>query len=281
MLSWLFTKYAKIYHRGLSKFRGSTRLYGILKKLANRDFEEVTEDPEPIAEKEWDNLIILDACRYDLYKEFTEKNVDYRITCGSDSARFVKHNFSEYDFSDTVLVTANPHYNNSGKIQRDVFPDLTNREIENVFHETYHLYEKYWDMESGTVRPEVMVEKSLPLVKLYPEKKFIFHFMQPHYPFLDSSLESNGINPELESEGLGAWKLAEKGLYQDKDLWQAYKRNLEIVLTELENLIENLDGKTVITSDHGNLVGENGMYGHPQEINCEELRKVPWDVVKE
>jgi len=39
-------------------------------------------------------------------------------------------------------------------------------------------------------------------------------------------------------------------------VWEAYNENLDIVLTEIEALLDELDGKSVITADHGNLVGE-------------------------
>jgi hypothetical protein len=47
-------------------------------------------------------------------------------------------------------------------------------------------------------------------------------------------------------------------------------------------LIERLDGKTVITADHGNLVGERLSpvpvkgYGHPGYLRKDELVLVPW-----
>jgi hypothetical protein len=45
-----------------------------------------------------------------------------------------------------------------------------------------------------------------------------------------------------------------------------------------------LPGKSVVTSDHGQLIGERGFpvpfkeYGHPNGIYSEELVKVPWHV---
>lgn len=42
---------------------------------------------------------------------------------------------------------------------------------------------------------------------------------------------------------------------------------------------EVVQGKTVLTSDHGNLVGENNLYGHPAESKAKVLREVSWKVV--
>jgi hypothetical protein len=47
-----------------------------------------------------------------------------------------------------------------------------------------------------------------------------------------------------------------------------------------------VDGRTVITSDHGNLVGERAwpvpvrLYGHPEGIRHPALVKVPWAVIE-
>ena len=47
-------------------------------------------------------------------------------------------------------------------------------------------------------------------------------------------------------------------------------------------LIESLDGKTVVTSDHGNLFGRRlwpiplQKYGHPPGLRFPELIEVPW-----
>jgi len=70
-------------------------------------------------------------------------------------------------------------------------------------------------------------------------------------------------------------------------VWEAYNENLDIVLTEIEALLDELDGKSVITADHGNLVGERlgpvptrRKYGHPYGVHTEELVKVPWFILE-
>lgn len=58
-------------------------------------------------------------------------------------------------------------------------------------------------------------------------------------------------------------------------LKEAYQKNLRIVLREIQSTIDKLSNlKIVITSDHGELLGEYGLYGHGFEVP--ELRKIPW-----
>ena len=64
--------------------------------------------------------------------------------------------------------------------------------------------------------------------------------------------------------------------YGKKILREAYERNLEIVLSYVSLLIIHLSGKIVITSDHGEQLGENRCYTHPANSNKSVLLEVPW-----
>jgi len=41
-----------------------------------------------------------------------------------------------------------------------------------------------------------------------------------------------------------------------QEVWEAYIENLHVVLPHVEDLMTSLEGKTVVSSDHGNMVGE-------------------------
>ena len=62
----------------------------------------------------------------------------------------------------------------------------------------------------------------------------------------------------------------------------AYRKNLQLVLDEVDTLLDSLDGKTVVMADHGELLGESHLtlplrkYGHPTGIRVPELVEVPW-----
>lgn len=60
-----------------------------------------------------------------------------------------------------------------------------------------------------------------------------------------------------------------------------YKNNLKTVLEYLSKILDNLNGKTVITSDHGEAFGENGLLEHPYHVpHTPTLSEVPWFLVK-
>ena len=274
LFSKIYELYAKHYYRRFPQKKGSWRVKRELGKLATLG-EEKIEETESIFEKqpEWKNLIILDAARHDLYEEVNGRT-EPRNTVGSQSTEFIEKTFSEGDYSDIVYITANPFFNEKK------FEEITGRELGEVFHEVFHTYADKWDDENNTVMPESVVQDAKTAEKLFPEKKKIIHFMQPHYPFVNSDLADTGINPDLDrgEDDFSLWQLAEMREYDREDLWVSYRENLELVMPYTEELVEELSGTTVITADHGNMVGESGLYGHPRGLKLEPLRKVPWDV---
>ncbi len=82
------------------------------------------------------------------------------------------------------------------------------------------------------------------------------------------------------------YDLIKKGELDKKSVWEAYEENLQIALKHVEKLIKSLRGKTVITSDHGNLFGERlfpfpvKRYGHPCGVYKKHLVKVPWLIIE-
>jgi bisphosphoglycerate-independent phosphoglycerate mutase (AlkP superfamily) len=70
-------------------------------------------------------------------------------------------------------------------------------------------------------------------------------------------------------------------------LWEAYEENLDYVLEHVYELVPELTGKTIVTSDHGNMVGERSYpipireWGHPPMTYTTELVKVPWFIIED
>lgn len=59
-------------------------------------------------------------------------------------------------------------------------------------------------------------------------------------------------------------------------LEEYYEDNLRLALEEVEELVEELDGKVVVTSDHGEAFGEQGVWEHHIETHIPALVEVPW-----
>ena len=64
-------------------------------------------------------------------------------------------------------------------------------------------------------------------------------------------------------------------------LVDGYIFNLNQVLYEVSGLIEYLSGRIIITSDHGELLGEDRLYGHGHPLPArKELIEVPWIILE-
>jgi len=131
------------------------------------------------------------------------------------------------------------------------------------------------------VLPDTMAARTREAVEEYPNKRVVAHFIQPHIPFIGPTGKEH--KAEL---GMSPWKAKVRGELDlsDEVLWEAYRENLDAVLDEVAGLLCNLPGKTVVTADHGQLIGDRGFpipckdYGHPTALYYEELVKVPWHV---
>lgn len=115
--------------------------------------------------------------------------------------------------------------------------------------------------------------------------------MQPHYPFIgEHKIVHDGVKKlrnkkiknenDVQLEGRNPWHDLADGKVSLEDFMTAYTDNLTLVLKEVENLIPFLEGKIVISSDHGNCIGEYGLHQHPGGFRIKPLIEVPWLEVK-
>jgi hypothetical protein len=239
-----------------------------------------------VALEQWDNLIILDACRCDMFRKLNwiHGHLECKASLGSSTDEFLERNFAGKRYDDIVYVTANP---------------LVDYWVGDSFHKVVQVWKMGWDQEYGTVLPRTMVEHALQAGAMYPDKRLVIHFVQPHYPFLGATSRARigrhadftMATREASGDDLAehttptVWQLLKAGKVPQDAVWEAYEENLQIVLPYAELLASKLPGQTVITSDHGNLFGERippfwlRAYGHPRGIHVRELVDVPWLVL--
>jgi len=55
-----------------------------------------------------------------------------------------------------------------------------------------------------------------------------------------------------------------------------HQENLKLVMEKAQELAREFDGKIVITADHGDAFGEEGVWAHPIETHIPALVEVPW-----
>lgn len=245
-----------------------------LNSLYNRRIRGRPCNPKGTAvlKEDWDNLILLDACRYDVFEEHHQFNgeLQSRQSKGAGTKEFLKANFQNESMKDIVYVTANPQFFRHSE------------EINAAFHDVIHVWrDDGWDNELGTVLPETMTEYAKRAAERYPDKALIIHYLQPHLPFLGPmSHQYEELSRGFGEDGLKT-PAVEREIY-----WQAYVETLERTLPHVEDLIAELVGKSVVTADHGQAIGERLApfpirdYGHWRGNYIEELIKVPWLIIE-
>ncbi|MFC7071586.1 hypothetical protein ACFQJ7_16885 [Halovenus rubra] len=234
-----------------------------------------------VFEEDWDTLIVLDACRYDMFEKNNslEGSLSAKPSKGSATTEWLGANVDGRDLRDTVYVTANPQlerHRDDWKVK---------------FHHVANVWlDSGWDEQTGTVLAETMTDAAIDAHEQFPNKRLVVHYMQPHYPFVpaDTAVDKTHLD-SIESDKDGAagenvWNMKFAGeidISREK-LWSLYTANLEYVLEHVERLWTSLPGKNVLTSDHGNYVGERAFpvpvreYGHPRGLYDEPLTQVPW-----
>jgi hypothetical protein len=236
----------------------------------NRKFTSYTScESTNIMKLDWDVLVILDGCRLDLFSEESslEGKTSSVESAGSESREFMHSYFQGESYHDTVYVTANPH---------------TSKLESGIFHDIKKIYNTHWDSELETVRPESVTSVVKETDDMYPEKRLIIHYMQPHFPFIGET------GQKIDRDNLGSdgdiWTPLRFGRLSvnEEMVWEAYAENYRLVENEVSEIHSSIAGKTVVTSDHGNLVGERlapipvKWYGHTPGIRHHYLNTVPW-----
>ncbi len=242
---------------------------------------------------DWDHLIILDACRYDVFKLVYSKYLSkalrrYRFECiestASMTGEFWIRNINNANvlkkINDVIFVNSNPMIDKA----------VGQRKLHKVFYNYVPVWKRYWDGTLGTVKPEDVYRVALRTFIRYPNKRMIIWFLQPHYPYLDEKYAHiNALGREWWNKNM-LYMIPEKnrniekatvlaaliksivrlgclhlgnapklGAYMRRnthEVIRAYTSNLIKVLYYVKKLTEVLPGKIVVTSDHGEAFGE-------------------------
>lgn len=233
--------------------------------------------PNPLLHTiDWNILIILDAMRYDYFERFntlfgTLTKVVTEESCTHD---FLINNFPD-NYYPYVYITANAYISN---LQ---VPATPNGFIaRNRFEEIIEVWKHEWNGNYGTVLPRSLTDIAEPyLIK----EKVILHYGQPHFPSIGkTSVPIYAWQPISQlAKGFIATGISPASV-SIETIKKAYEENVRIILKEVEYLVTLIDStqKIVITSDHGEMLGEHGLRMHLCTYDDPILTHVPWFEVK-
>lgn len=236
-----------------------------------------------VMDQDWDNLVVFDACRYDLFEDIvgTDRFDSYETvwSLGSNTGEWTLRNFRNDDhqttFGDTVYVTGNI--------------SVSRRVSGRNFHDIYNVWETGFNEGIGCVPPDAVLNAAREANETYPNKRLVVHVLQPHCPFItrDGHRYTSDVfePPNVQRESY-VWHDLMKGNVSYEAFMEAYGETLRLGWEIIEPLFDELNGRTVVTADHGNMMGERPwpyvmqVYAHPTRTRPEPLVRVPWGVVE-
>lgn len=274
--------------------RGLTTSWYYFKEWGYQHLPTGNQWGESVFEADWDVLVILDACRADLMAEAATDHdwIDTpatRASIAGSSKEWMERTFTNAyadTIADTAYVTGNPFSQTAfdshptKPLCEDV-PASDGTEL-GLIDEVWGYA---WDETTGIVGPEAMTDRAIQVGREH-DGRLIVHYMQPHVPFLDDP----DLHPGFDAEEWGdpdafrdsdvdvrnLWDRVREGLVDEHRAWEGYRRNLDRVLSEVDRLRHNLDAdRCIVTADHGNAIGERGLFGHP-DVAIPAIRDVPW-----
>ncbi len=223
-----------------------------------------------VYERDWDVLVVLDACRADLFESVAPgfdpvETVGSMRSVGSSSSEWLENTYAESAHAEqTVMVTGNTWTDRY--LTADRFAALD------------EVWKYAWDDEHDTVPPAAITDRAVTHARDRDPERLVVHYMQPHHPFVQDPITGDGgmARTDSESSASNPWIQLRRGEVTSERVWEAYAANLRYVLPEVATLVENVRGRVAITADHGNLFGEWGLYGHPMHTPVPALLTVPW-----
>lgn len=224
-----------------------------------------------IFETEWDLCVILDACRVDLARTVSEQREwlpepDTIWSVGSNSPSWYRRTIrgaGRDQIEQTALVSGNPHTNT-------------------IADAPWHLCDEVWtyafNEEYGTILPRPVTDRAITVAREQDAERLLVHYMQPHLPPVQTSVPELGWNQDDGNwHRSDPWVRAAEGELDPDYVERLYRGNINPVLDDVELLLDNVNAdRAVITADHGNYIGEDGKWSHPDKERGAPVRQVPW-----
>jgi len=209
--------------------------------------------------------IILDACRFDAFQEV----------------------ISKYDIHSSKLKCKYSY----GRCTKEFYDNIPENKNLNIITANPYPYFVRFKFNKVIITSDVIPSHNIKeYKKINPKNPTILHLIPPHVPWMGEKgkiayktfMEKHGYKDGLHMKGpkrhFGPMSIEYKlfSYYGREKAWRYYTENLDFGLKAIFDNLDKLPDNFIITSDHGNLFGEHGKWGHPNTIECSELRMVPW-----
>ena len=242
-------------------------------------------------EREWDALVVLDGCRVDALRavapeyEFLDVGeIESVVSVGCSGREWLAKTFTTA-YRDEVTRTAHVSANGSAGpvLERgDPGPGVTvpfgwprdDVADAEAFAGFDRLRPRGCDDRLHSVRPGYTTECAIDVGRTVDADRVVVHYGQPGAPFVARAVSERR---ELTAVERDPWAALRSGDASREQVWDLYLDNLRYALDHVTVLLENLDARRlVITADHGEALGDWGVYGHRDGLLVPTVKRVPW-----
>lgn len=231
-------------------------------------------------------LIILDACRFDIFRDVHDSFLVGDLQNIWASGRWTGE-YTQRTWTNQYRLT----YLTSIPVISDFYFELRESDYRpsGHFEQLVPLWDSEWDPSLGTVPAEKVTDSALRHASQSDTTRLVVHYAQPHAPYVGETQilpwdeKSEDMRELLENDMDTAteriYDQIKNGDISKTRLKEAYVANLEYVLQEVVRLVNRVDCPVVVTGDHGEHLGEDGRYLHEEDSVL--IRQVPWFVVND
>jgi hypothetical protein len=219
----------------------------------------------------WNALLVLDAARADVtcarWKRFRKARALGGIThewCAklwgicAPLVHLTANPVVTYEWLRTV---PRPEGVTVADIWRERWQEFGEHGVGSVHPDAVNTYVHKWLAEHG--RPE----------------RLVVHYLQPHAPYIGKHMlpfkGGNIVQGPSSRNDMAVPEAIRRGVMSWADLRRCYEDNLALAMPYALQLAEQLRGRVIVTSDHGEALGEGDRYGHAG-VHWPELWEVPW-----
>lgn len=240
----------------------------------------MTSQASLIRETAWRYLLVLDACRYDDFAEIVGALWPGGALHQVDTDALDTRLWYQYHWS-----LPHPHVS---LISASPVPWVRELNVVKNFNGCVPVWMPEANIgQGGVVYPETMMGVIAVKARNTPGRRWVCHFVQPHLPYITADGLAF-LRGELDADLRGDnWLKRSPTVYDKVQAWGRrhgwerlrgyYQETLEFTLGVIKRRLTELPpGRVVITSDHSELIGERGLYGHPRPAGKELLCTVPW-----
>lgn len=219
-----------------------------------------TSQRQLLESQSWEYCIILDGGRADIFEDIAPEY--FSLTSGYERVWNHGHTFTATWFAEMFPNEYNAHCYHGG-LPIHAFENNPHNYDESNHFDSVANYDRYeWHDEFRTCPPEGVTG----LVRNDQPDRAVIRYLQPHNPYRTLTIHSHG----------------DARSHSPSELRSAYIDNYRWVMENVRNeLLPMLSGTSIITSDHGQCLGDCQQYLHGLNKNRHDhLVEVPWLVIE-